>query len=386
MNPPDAAAEGLATETTGSTLAVVPVLGPEAPPALPCPAGMDSLDVDSFAENIEAVFPTFFKDSPRHAGQRLADFFAANIRNPNTRAAYLQAVVQFLEWSERHRLTLREMTPFRVAAYVEHLRNRPDQDISRERQSPRGRTFEMVSRRTALAAPSVKQHLAAIRMLFDWLVVGQVIPMNPAGSVRGPKHVVKRGKTPVLTAEEARQLLDSIDTSTVVGLRDRAIIGIMVYSFARVSAVCGMKVEDFYQIGRRTWIRLHEKGGKFHEVPAHHNAADYVEAYVKVAGIGDDPKGPLFRTTRGRTGTLTANRISRFDVFRMILRRALAAGLSDRVCCHTFRATGITAYLSNGGTIEKAQQIAAHESPRTTKLYDRTNDEMTLDEIERILI
>jgi len=342
MKPRDVASASINPEHLESPLAVMTVAEPESPPALPCSSGGGSLDVDSFSENIEAAFPTFFKGAPPHAGQRLADFFAANIRNPNTRAAYLQAVVQFLEWSERHRLTLREMTPFRVAAYVEHLGKRPDEDISRERQSSRGRTFEAVSRRTALAAPSIKQHLAAIRMLFGWLVVGQVIPMNPAGSVRGPKHVVKRGKTPVLTADDARQLIDSIDISTVVGLRDRALIGVMVYSFARVSAVCGMKVDDFYRIGRRVWIRLHEKGGKFHEVPAHHNAADYVEAYIEAAGIASEKDGPLFRTTRAKTGILTPNRITRVDVFRMIRRRALAAALSDRVCCHTFRATGIT--------------------------------------------
>lgn len=381
-------AEGVdGDEPSGVGLAVVPAFVDLASGIeVPCPFGPKGLDGDAIARDIEESFPTFFRGAPRHAGERLADFFAANIRNANTRAAYLQAVIQFLEWSEGHDFTLREMTPFRVAAYVEHLAKRPDEERVHNRASARGKAFTVTNYRTALAAPSVKQHLAAIRMLFDWLVVGQVIPMNPASSVRGPTHVVKKGKTPVLMAEEARVLLDSIDTSTVVGLRDRALIGIMVFSFARVSAVCGMKVEDFYQIGRRTWIRLHEKGGKFHEVPAHHNAADYVEAYVQAAGIVGDGKGPLFRTTKGKTGNLTANRISRVDVFRMIRRRALAAALSDRVCCHTFRATGITAYLSNGGTIEKAQQIAAHESPRTTKLYDRTNDELTLVEVERILI
>jgi integrase len=146
-----------------------------------------------------------------------------------------------------------------------------------------------------------------------------------------------------------------------------------------------MRLGDFYQIGRRTWIRLHEKGGKFHEVPAHHNATDYVDAYLKAAAL-EGEKTPLFRTTRGSSKKLTDKAMSRFDVFRMIRRRALDAGLSAKTCCHTFRATGITAYLSNGGTIEKAQQIAGHESPRTTKLYDRTNDEITLDEVERILI
>jgi integrase len=199
--------------------------------------------------------------------------------------------------------------------------------------------------------------------------------------------VVKKGKTPVLTAAEARQLLDSIDTSTLMGLRDRALIGLMCYSFARVSAIANMNVDDFYQQGNRSWIRLHEKGGKFHEVPAHHNAIQYLDLYIATAGIGEEKKGPLFRSGVGKTRMLSATAMSRMDILRMVKRRALTAGIgAERICCHTFRATGITAYLKNGGTLEHAQAIAAHESPRTTKLYDRTADEITLDEIERILI
>lgn len=227
-------------------------------------------------------------------------------------------------------------------------------------------------------------------MLFDYLVVGQVVPMNPAASVRGPKHVVKRGKTPVLSAQEARQLLDSIDASTVIGLRDRALIGVMVYSFARVGAVVGMRVDDYYPSGggggKRWWLRLHEKGGKFHEVPAHHNAEAYLDAYLEASGIGEDKKSPLFRSSYRKTRQLTERGMHRLDVLAMIKRRAKKAGLPPSTCCHTFRATGITAYLENGGTIENAQLIAAHESPRTTKLYDRTGDEITLDEVERIVI
>jgi site-specific recombinase XerD len=190
----------------------------------------------------------------------------------------------------------------------------------------------------------------------------------------------------VLSAADARKLLDSIDVSHLVGLRDRALIGAMVYSFARVSAVAGMRVSDYYHNGHRGWLRLHEKGGKFHEVPAHHNAEAYLDAYIAAAGIAEDRKGPLFRTTLGKTRKLTDQAMSRSDVLRMIKRRAGEAGLSTRVCCHTFRATGITAYLENGGTLEHAQAIAAHESPRTTKLYDRTSDQITLDEVERIRI
>jgi integrase len=216
-------------------------------------------------------------------------------------------------------------------------------------------------------------------MLGDWLVLGQVIPTNPASSVRGPKYVCKRGKTPVLSAQETRTLLDAIDVTTLAGLRDRALIGVMVYSFARIGAVVGMRVQDYCPRGKRWWFRLHEKGGKHHEVPAHHNAEAYMDAYLQAAGITGDKKRPLFRTI-ARAGALTERPMSRIDALKMVKRRARAAHVSTAISCHTFRATGITAYLENGGTIENAQAIAAHESPRTTKLYDRTSDEITLDE------
>jgi site-specific recombinase XerD len=190
----------------------------------------------------------------------------------------------------------------------------------------------------------------------------------------------------VLSAQETRKLLDGIDTSHVVGLRDRALIGTMVYSFARVSAVVNMKVRDYYPQGKRYWLRLHEKGGKFHEVPAHHTAEQYLDEYIEAAGNSEQKNKPLFRTTRGRSRGLTPRAMSRFDAFKMIGRRAADAGISSEIACHTFRATGITEYLRNGGTIEHAQAIAAHESPRTTKLYDRTSDASSLDEIQRIVI
>src|SRR5207247_8691888 len=146
------------------------------------------------------------------------------------------------------------------------------------------------------AAPTIKQHLAAIRMLFDWLVTGQIVPVNPASSVRGPKHVVRRGKTPVLKADQARTLLDSIKTDSVVGLRDRALIGVMVYSFARVSATIHIRVEDYFQNVKRWWLRLHEIGGKCHEVPAHHNAEAYVDADLTAAAISEETKTTLSRS------------------------------------------------------------------------------------------
>ena len=146
------------------------------------------------------------------------------------------------------------------------------------------------------SAPTVKQRLAAIRHLFDWLVIGQIVPVNPAASVRGPNHIVRKGKTPVLDPAEARALLDSIDVTTPIGLRDRALIGLMVYSFARIGAALAMKVEDLYSERRRLWVRLREKGGKRHEMPCHHNLEAYLTAYVEGTGIADEPKGALFRT------------------------------------------------------------------------------------------
>lgn len=305
------------------------------------------------------LVPAVIASAGGRARRRFLEFFTANIRNPNTRTAYARAAGDFFAWLGERGVTLERVEPMIVAAYIEQL----------------GRTK---------SAPTVKQSLAAIRMLFDWMVIGQVLPMNPASSVRGPKHVVKRGKTPVLTADQARQLFDSIDTGNIIGLRDRALIGVMVYSFARVSAAVGMRVEDYFPTGKRWWFRLHEKGGTRHQVPAHHKAEQYLDEYLEAAGIGEKKKSPMFLTV-GRDRRLTKNRMHRLDVLRMIYRRAKAAGLDVHACCHTFRATGITTYLENGGTIEKAQQIAAHESPRTTKLYDRTNDELTLDEIERIV-
>jgi integrase len=144
-----------------------------------------------------------------------------------------------------------------------------------------------------------------------------------------------------------------------------------------------MDAGDYYQQGKRWWLRLHEKGGKEHAVPVHHKAEEYLDDYLDA--LGRPAKGPLWRSMTKERG-FGKNRMGRVDVFRMIKRRCAAAEMGDQANCHTFRATGITAYLLNGGSIEGAQAIAAHESPRTTKLYDRTGDDITLAEVERIAI
>ena len=213
------------------------------------------------------------------------------------------------------------------------------------------------------SVPTVKQHLAAIRVLCDWLVVNQVLRVNPASAVRGPKHVVTKGATPVLTPAEARKLLEHIDTGTLAGLRDRALFSVMLYSFARVSAVLGMRRQDYFQQGSRGWLRLHEKGGKRHDVPAHHRAAEALDAYLEAAGL-EDGREALFQSVDRVGERLSGRPLTRRVVLAMIKRRAATAGLPPSTCCHTFRATGITAYLSNGGTLEHAQQIAGHASPK----------------------
>ncbi len=221
-------------------------------------------------------------------------------------------------------------------------------------------------------------------MLFDWRVIGQIVPVNPAQSVRGPRHSVSKGITPVLSSEEATALLSGMNVSTVVGLRDRAIIAVMTYTFARVSAVVTLNVEDYFPLKKRWWLGLREKGGKRHEMPCHHNLETYLTAYIDGTGIADDPKGPLFRTIGRGTHELPRTPLPQANAYMMIKRRAAAAGIETKIGNHTFRATGITAYLKNGGTLEKAASMANHASTRTTQLYDRRSDEVTLDEVERV--
>jgi site-specific recombinase XerD len=294
------------------------------------------------------------------AGWRYVEFFTANINNPHTRRAYARACARFFAWSEQRGLTLAAIRPFDLAAWVNEL------------QENHG-------------APGVKQQLAAVRMLFDWLITGQVVPFNPASAVRGPKHVVNTGKTPVLDGAEWHRLIDSIPTNTVRDLRDRALIATLTYSFARITAALRMKVEDLRPQGAGWQVQLHEKGGKEHAMPCHHALAEALNAYIDSAGIVEDRKGWLFRTSPGHSATvLTEQPMNQADAWRMIRRRAAAAGVHAPIGNHTFRATGITAYLGNGGALEHAQSMAAHESPRTTKLYDRTKERLTQDEVERI--
>jgi site-specific recombinase XerD len=239
------------------------------------------------------IVPALIADLGEQASWRYVEFFTANINNDHTRRAYARACARFFAWCEDRGLTLTTIRPFDVAAWVKELQEKH-------------------------GAPGVKQQLAAVRVLFDWLITGQVMPMNPAAAVRGPKHVVKTGKTPVLDADEWRKLINSIPTETVRDLRDRALIATLSYSFARITAALTMKVEDLRPQGAGWRLRLHEKGGKHHEMPCHHALAEALHAYIATAGIADDRKGWLFRTSPRHNATvLTEQPMNQADAWRI---------------------------------------------------------------------
>ena len=295
-----------------------------------------------------------------------AEFFGAQIENAHTRRAYLQAIKRFLNLCNDRGFELHQITPGTVGEYLQHLQTRTGSPASK---------------------PTQKLHLAAIRHFFDRLVVRHVVILNPAASVRGPKHAVSEGKTPAVSPDQARRVLRSIPTGTLVGLRDRAIIGVLIYTAARAGAVARLRLADFYTDGRQWFFRFDEKGGKVRDIPVRHDLEGFLREYIRAAGLtADPPSSPLFRTAAGRTDRLTATAICGKDVLRMVKRRFKAAGLPPNLTCHTFRATTITDLLEQGVNPDDVQHLAGHSDPRTTRLYDRRRRQVTRNIVERISI
>ena len=295
-------------------------------------------------------------------------FFCAEIDNEHTRRAYHNAIHDFFGFAARleNGNDLYAMSSLHVSAWIEDMKLR------------------------RLAAPTIKQRLAGLRMLFQSLVREHILSVNPAAVVKGPKHSVTKGKTPVLSGDEMQHLLSSIDVSTMTGLRDRAMIATMAYSFARITAVTSLLVSDVFTQNRRLWLRLAEKGGKSHDIPCHHALEAAIGDWLDAAGHRGEPNAPLYQTI-DRSGRrpvdgwpISGRPMTQSLAWDMVQRRTKAAGIATKVCNHTFRAAGITAYLSHGGTIERAATIAGHASTRTTQLYDRRPDDVTLDEINKI--
>jgi integrase/recombinase XerD len=316
----------------------------------------DALTVS--APGVSLVIPRLVIDAGEAAARSTLEFFTARIPNAHTREAYGRAVARFCVWCEGHRVALVALTPPVVAAYL--------QTLLRD-----------------LSVASAKLHLSALRHWMDWLTERGVLVMNPAASVRGPRHAVREGKTPVLERDEARRLLDSIDGEDLRSLRDQALIAVMLFGFVRVGAVVQMRVRDFEDASGEAWLVLREKGGKVRRIPAHHRVRAALRAYVVAAELAQRSKAPLFQSAP-RHGGLSGKAMSRGDVWAMVKRRCAAAGLPDNICNHSFRATGITIHQENGGRIEDAAELAGHASTRTTQLYNRKLRKLARAEVERV--
>jgi integrase/recombinase XerD len=294
----------------------------------------------------------------RTASEAFADYFGAVISNKNTRSAYLSDVRQFASWCAQEELKLEEVQTLDVARYRDALRAR------------------------SCSAATIKRKLSAIRRLLSYMVESGALPYNPAREVATERLRTKSGKTPALDALQMRQLFESFDTQKLIQLRDRAIVSTMAYSLARVSAVTELTVQDFRDLGRTQYIRLHEKGGVERDIPAHPRLVEHIDAWLAASGIsGSHVLYPAFE----KRGTVLTDRpLDRNDVLRMVKRRLKRARMSKLFSCHSFRATGITEFLANGGSLETAQELANHADSRTTRLYDRRASRMELEEIVRI--
>ncbi len=293
------------------------------------------------------------------------EFFHGEIANAHTRKNYLHAIRQFLAWAEHEGLSLLDITPGGVGQYFQEL------DV---------------------AVPTKKLHLAALRKFFDRMVNRHVLVINPAATVRAERYSAVEGKTPEIQRKQAEALLNSIDTTyqdesatrpDLVGLRDRAILAVLVFTAARVGAVAKLTFKSLRHDGTEYALRVAEKGGKSREIPVRADLQKLLLAYMQATGIAD---GALFRTARGKTGMLTENPMTPIDICRMMKRRLKAAGLPTDFSPHSFRVTTITDLLEHNTALEDVQHLAGHADPRTTRLYDRRRRKITRNIVERISI
>jgi integrase/recombinase XerD len=310
----------------------------------------------------QAFFPALIAAAGPVACRVWDDFFAASLRNPHTRAAYRRAVRCFLAWMEQEHpgVPLHEITPAQVGKYFDQHAGSP---------------------------PTRKLHLAALRRLFDLFVTRHLMVLNPAACVRGERYQVVEGKTPEITKQQATQLLQSIDTANPVGLRDRAAIGVMIFTAARAGAIAKLRLKHFTHDGSQWTLRFDEKGGKSREIPVRHDLERFLLAYLEIAALQDAAcDTPLFRSAFRTSGRLTANPMTGVDMCRMVKRRLKDAGLPQRLSPHSIRVFTITDLLSQGVSLEDVQFLTGHSDARTTRLYDRRQKRVTRNIVERISI
>jgi len=288
------------------------------------------------------------------------EFFYAEHHNPHTQAAYMRAVKRFLAWVEGQGVELAQITPGMVGQYL-----------------------------VGLGGSSSKRnlHLSALRGFFDRLVNRHVVILNPASSVKGTKETVMEGKTPEITVDQARTLLASLDTTSLIGLRDRAILATLAYTACRAGAVAKLRLGDFQFDGVQFSLRFQEKGGKSREIPVRHDLEGFIRTYLEAAGIAAEAKDrPLYRASNRRSGTLSEKPLDSRVVCDLVKRRLKDAGLPTRLSPHSFRVAAITDLLTQGVPLEDVQYLAGHAEPRTTGLYDRRQKKVTRNIVERISI
>jgi integrase/recombinase XerD len=300
------------------------------------------------------------ESTPRaKTAETFLELLGARVRNPNTRSAYRVAWRSFLAFCSVRQLELGKVKAYHVGAWLDqHSGSRSTQ----------------------------RQHLAALRLLFDSLLMRGVVEYNPAARARPPRLVRESSQTPVFEEAEIVTFLDSISPNSLKDIRDKAIFCVLLYSWCRVSALINLSVGDYYERGGTRWLRFEEKRGKEHEVPVHSKAKEAVDLWLERSDLASKPSAPLFPSFGKDRETIELKRLDRRSVLKLVEKRAKASGIQKRVCCHSFRATGVTEYMNSGGTIEIAQRIAGHTSPSTTRIYDRSGDQLTLEEIERVQI
>ncbi len=314
---------------------------------------------------VSTELPAIITNAGTNACFAYQEFFQASIENPHTRRAYRRAVDRLFDWCRMRDVPLSQVSPWLIGEYLGSLTTGDGRPLSK---------------------PSRKLHLAALRHFFDHLVVRHAVPLNPAASVRGPRHSVVEGRTPALGVAQARQLIARIDVGSLVGLRDRAIIGVLIYTAVRVGAVAKLRRRDFFSDGRQWLFRFHEKGGKERVIPARHDLEGFVRDFIAAGGETASAES-LFPTLRRGDDVIKRNPMTSGDILRMVKRRLRRAGLpADSLSCHSFRATTITNLLEQGVPLEDVQQLAGHADPRTTRLYDRRRREITRNIVERIAI